>query len=91
MAWSLHGYKMGANENWFDELPVDGEALDKFISTARKNMEPLLSAVFQSEHTNLLIGSGFTTGVCYQANAGALGIGKVKFNTKYDDQINIYA
>jgi hypothetical protein len=68
MAWSLHGYKMGMNENWFGELPADGEALDKFISTARKNIEPWLSAVFQSEHTNLLIGSGFTTAVCYQAS-----------------------
>lgn len=91
MAWSLHGYKMGTNENWSDELPADGEALDKFISAARKNIEPWLSAVFQSEHTNLLIGSGFTTAVCYQAKAGALGMGKVEFNTEYDAQINIYA
>lgn len=91
MVWDLHGYKMGANEAWINELPTDRDALDNFIAKARKNIEPWLSAVLQSEHTNLLIGSGFTTAVCYQANSDALGMSRVNFDTEYDAQINTYA
>lgn len=57
---------------------------DGRLGSSRSN-PPTLSG------TNLLIGSGLTTAACYQANAGALGMGKVEFNTESDAQINIYA
>jgi len=91
MGWSLHGYKMGSNEKWFDEIPTDEGEKEQFIAANRKNIEPWLSAVLQSEHTNLLIGSGFTTAVCYKASASALGMSRVNFMTEYDAKIDAHA
>lgn len=41
----------------------------------RRKIEPWLSAVFQAEHLNLLLGSGFTTTVAFSAGVGATGMG----------------
>src|SRR5664280_44497 len=41
----------------------------------RKKIEPWLTAVFQSEHFNLLLGSGFTSAVGFAASAQATGMG----------------
>ncbi|CAG9243821.1 SIR2 family protein [Paraburkholderia caribensis] len=91
MPWALHGYKVGANEQWFDELPTDEDALEAITAAARRNIEPWLSAVFQSEHLNLLLGSGFTAAVSYQTKAVATGMGTVAFGSKYDEKIDAYA
>ncbi|OZI26030.1 fibronectin-binding protein (FBP) [Bordetella genomosp. 9] len=91
MPWSLHGYKVGASEQWFEEIPRDEDALDGFITAARRAIEPWLSAVFQSEHLNLLLGSGFTAAVGHQTKAAATGMGPVAFGSKYDDKIDAYA
>jgi SIR2-like domain len=47
--------------------------------------------VFQSEHFNLLIGSGFTTAVALTAGGGATGMGKVVFGSAYDAQMDTHA
>ena len=91
MPWGLHGYKVGANEQWFSEIPTEEGALDEFAAAARRHIEPWLSAVFQSEHLNLLVGSGFTAAVSYQTKAAATGMGTVAFGSKYDDRIDAYA
>jgi hypothetical protein len=57
----------------------------------RKHIEPWLSAVFQSEHLSLLLGSGFTTGIGYVAGSTATGMGTVTFGTSFDAQINAHA
>lgn len=86
-----HSYRVGSHSESWPDLPTTDDDLDKFIATARKRIEPWLSAVFQAEHLNLLIGSGFTTAVGYIAGASATGMGKVVFGSEYDAQIDAYA
>ncbi len=86
-----HVYRVGSHSESRNDLPADDDDLDKFIATARKRIEPWLSAVFQAEHLNLLIGSGFTTAVGYMAGAAATGMGKVEFGSEFDKQIDDYA
>lgn len=66
-AWGTHVYRIGNEENLDAQAP---EAIDK-IERQKKQIEPWLAAVFQSEHLALLLGSGFTKAVAYQAGASA--------------------
>lgn len=86
-----HAYRVGSHSESWSDLPTDDDGLDQFIATARKRIEPWLSAVFQAEHLNLLIGSGFTTAIGYIAGAAATGMAKVTFGSEYDKQIDDYA
>lgn len=86
-----HVYRVGSHSESWNDLPAGDDELDKFIATARKRIEPWLSAVFQAEHLNLLIGSGFTTAVGYMAGAAATGMGKVVFGSEFDAEIDNYA
>lgn len=52
------------------EETVDSSALQK----CRKKIEPWLSALFQSEHLSLLLGSGFTKGLCSIAHTSSAGM-----------------
>jgi hypothetical protein len=80
-----HFYRVGSHSGAWDDLPTDPDELDSLINSARKHIEPWLSAVFQAEHLNLLLGSGFTTAVGYIAGVGgATGMAKVIFGTTYD-------
>jgi hypothetical protein len=45
-----HFYRMGNHSGGWDDLPVDSDELDTLINSARKPIEPWLSAVFQAEH-----------------------------------------
>jgi hypothetical protein len=88
----MHFYRMGNHSGGWDELPpVDSDELDALINSARKHIEPWLSAVFQAEHLNLLLGSGFTAAVGYIAGAPSTGMAKVKFGTTYDVAIDTHA
>lgn len=92
MDWKKHCYRVGNHTKEFEELPPDhSEDMDSFIANARKQIEPWLSAVFQAEHLNLLIGSGFTTAIGYMAGSSATGMAKVKFGTEFDDAIDAHA
>ena len=73
MDWKAHGYRVGTSQEWFEDgdLPVEADALDAFSKKMRKRIEPWLSAVFQSEHLNLLVGSGFTIAVGHIAGASS--------------------
>lgn len=84
-----HFYRMGNHSGGWDDLPVDSDELDVLINSARKHIEPWLSAVFQAEHLNLLLGSGFTTAVGYIAGAPSTGMAKVTFGTTYDAAIDM--
>lgn len=44
------------------------------LQKCRKKIEPWLSALFQSEHLSLLLGSGFTKGLCSIANVSSVGM-----------------
>jgi hypothetical protein len=91
MEWKKHCYRVGSHSGEWDEVPSDQVERDKFVAAARKNIEPWLSAVFQSEHLNLLVGSGFTAAIGYLAKASTTGMGKVTFGTEFDKAINVNA
>src|ERR1700687_68030 len=86
-----HFYRMGNHSGGWEDLPVDSDELDVLINSARKHIEPWLSAVFQAEHLNLLLGSGFTTAVGSVAGVWATGMAKVTFGTTYDPAIDAHA
>ena len=86
-----HYYRVGNHSGTWDDLPTDPDQLDSLTSSARKHIEPWLSAVFQAEHLNLLLGSGFTTAVGCIAGVGATGMAKVAFGTSHDAAIDAHA
>ena len=47
----------------------------------RKKIEPWLTAVFQSEHLSLLLGSGFTLAINNIAKVKAQGMRRIKFKS----------
>ena len=46
----------------------------------RPKVEPWLSAIFQSEHFSLLIGSGLTNALAHIAQIPAQGMGRLELN-----------
>lgn len=91
MNWKKHSYRVGSHSREFDDLPIGAEDLDKFIAEARKRIEPWLSAVFQAEHLNLLLGSGFTGAIADIAGGGGTSMAKVQFGTTFDSAIDAHA
>jgi hypothetical protein len=91
MNWSQHCYRVGSHSDSRDDLPAEIEKLDAFILASRKRIEPWLSAVFQAEHLNLLLGSGFTAAIGHMAGAVATDMAKVKFGTVHDAAIDVHA
>lgn len=93
MNWNKHCYRVGANSDSRDDLPIEPEKLDAFISASRRHIEPWLSAVFQADHLNLLLSCGFTTAIGGLVSAGAAStaMSKVTFGTTYDSAINAHA
>lgn len=54
----------------------------------RSKIEPWLSAIFQTEHFSLLVGSGLSTAIAYAANLKAQGMGRLELDGKaYKDKI----
>lgn len=92
MNWTTHGYRVGSHSHDGSDPPAAStEELAKFVAKARKEIEPWLSAVFQAEHLNLLLGSGFTSAIGYAAGRSATGMGKVTFGSAYDAKIDAHA
>ena len=93
MQFKPHGYKIGTGEEWFDTVPgiEQPEELELFAAKARKRLEPWLSAVFQAEHLNLLIGSGFTVAVARMAKAALADMNATPLGTRLDAQIGAHA
>lgn len=50
----------------------------------RSKIEPWLTAVFQSEHLSILIGTGLTTGICKEAGIEPQAMQRIDFNTEKD-------
>jgi len=91
MDWKKHCYRVGSHSDGLDDLPADPDNLDELISRSRKRIEPWLSAVFQAEHLNVILGSGFTTAIGFLAGAPTTGMAKVKFGSKHDAAIDAHA
>lgn len=86
-----HGYRVGDNESWYRDLPEDVAELEAIASEARRHIEPWLSAVFQAEHLNLLIGSGFANAIGYLANVCAADMNIEPLGTILDERIEAEA
>ena len=53
----------------------------------KKHIEPWLSALLQSDHLNLLIGSGFTTAVAEASETEALDMRPASFECRFSDAV----
>ena len=82
-----HGYRVGANENWWADLPKGGPELEAIAGAARRHIEPWLSAVFQAEHLNLLVGSGLANAISYLAKVNSAGMDLDPLGTALDARI----
>lgn len=78
---TTHFYRVGSAPFAQGGAPTDPEK-------HRREIEPWLSAVFQSEHLGLLVGNGFTTAVALSAGAGAVSMGAVAFGCELEDKVN---
>ncbi|MBK7573288.1 MAG: fibronectin-binding protein (FBP) [Bacteroidetes bacterium] len=65
---------------------ISGDLIED-IPNLRKKIEPWLSAIFQSEHLSLLIGSGLTTSVSYQAGTVSTTMGRLDITNTLSDKI----
>jgi len=83
---NYHIYRCGPNKNYevLDEDLKDTEKLRKFI-------EPWLTAVFQSEHLALLLGSGFTSGVAFASGGQAADMTKCEWACDLKKKVDDYA
>ncbi len=83
-----HIYRCGSNEKYdLSDEPV------KHVEKFRKNIEPWLTAVFQSEHLSLLLGSGFTNAVARAAGGKAVNMTKCEWacEDNLKEQVDEYA
>lgn len=80
-----HLYRVGPKENNFDNID------DIDPGKVRIEIEPWLSAVFQSEHLSLLIGNGLTTAVSDAAKAISTRMNIPEFDCDLNDEIDKYA
>jgi hypothetical protein len=60
--------------------------------TFRSKVEPWLSAIFQTEHFSLLIGSGLSSALAYSAGIKSQGMGRLELDgEEYSSKIKAYA
>ena len=71
-----------------NEIPEGSDSPDE--KKLRPRIEPWLTAVFQSEHLSLLLGTGLTTGICYEAGISPQAMQRIEFSTE-KDKIKNYA
>src|SRR5262245_6194347 len=64
--WKPHVFRVGPSEGAFDDPPAASDA-----SQLRRDIEPWLAALFQSEHLSVLLGSGFTLAIASLAGTEA--------------------
>lgn len=86
-----HAFRVGSHTGDYDEVPSDPVELATFIANAQRRIEPWLSSIFQAEHLNVLIGSGFSTAVAHRAGAAAAGMNTVTLGSRYDTAIDAAA
>lgn len=58
----------------------------------RPKVEPWLSAIFQTEHFSLLVGSGLSSSLAYAANINSQGMGRLDLNGEaYKDKVKAHS
>jgi hypothetical protein len=78
--WKPHIYRVGRHKGELDAAPEN-------IGDLRKQIEPWLSAVFQSEHLSLLLGNGLALGIASAAGTQAADMKPLSFVCDHADQI----
>ncbi len=83
-----HIYRCGPNDNY----NLSGDDL-KETDKLRKNIEPWLTAVFQSEHLSLLLGSGFSCGVTNVSGGTVANMSKLEWTCEDElkDKVDEFA
>lgn len=71
-----------------NEVPKGSDIPDE--KELRSVIEPWLTAVFQSEHLSLLLGSGLTTGICYDSGVTPQAMQRIKFTIE-GEKIEFFA
>lgn len=84
MSQERHLYRVGTTEREFDEAPTD-------VDEHRRAIEPWLSAVFQSEHLALLVGSGLTAAIAAAAGGSAPTMATVVLDGDLEAEVNEWA
>lgn len=78
--------KAGEYLEQIEALPV-GDDLLKWQKFARKKIEPWLSALLQSEHLSLLLGSGSSIAAAYASGTTAQGMSEVGFGLPLESRV----
>ena len=81
-----HIYRCGPNES--DDLSEEDL---RDTEKLRKQIEPWLTAVFQSEHLSLLLGTGFTCGIALAAGGKSADMSKCKWGCDLKKKVDEYA
>src|SRR5690606_38309755 len=74
--------KINNDIDCFETDTVDESKIDSL----RKQIEPWLTAIFQSEHFSLLTGAGLPIGLTFLADVTAQGMGRIEFS-EFKDEI----
>jgi len=79
ISWDGHLVKAGPHNRSIDNDPDPDQH--------REHIEPWLSALFQSEHLNALVGSGFTTAIAHAADSAIADMTPIEFHSLYSDVV----
>ena len=77
--WHQHVVRAGSHCPHLDSEPDPEEH--------REKIEPWLSALFQAEHLNVLVGSGLTTAIAQTAGTPVVDMSPVTFQCRYADTV----
>jgi hypothetical protein len=83
----LHIVKAGEYIEQRIDVPTEADELVKWKKAARKRIEPWLSALLQSEHLSLLLGSGSSVAAALASGTTAQGMGQVSFGLPLEDRV----
>lgn len=84
---------MEGNINWSEKHIINTNTESRSLneepapSEWRPKIEPWLSAIFQSEHFSLLVGSGLTNALGFLAGISAQGMGRLPLEGTYKDKV----
>lgn len=78
--WGKHLWRLPDGETTRRDDELDPEKL-------RSEIEPWLSAMFQSEHLSLLLGNGFTTGVAAALGVSPISMAAPAFSAVHADKV----
>ena len=82
MNWGPHVVRAGPHRP-----PLDDDN-DPQPEQHREHVEPWLSALFQAEHLNVLIGSGLTTAIAHAADAPVVDMRPLELQSRYRDAVS---